>query len=182
MMVIDIAQHRFKPLLAETEPSWLSWLLYEDPLTERLQQNVKEARVQLIHQRWQAPDWWDTHVLQLNDDIVFHREILMCSGQEAYWYARTIIPKNTFLSDVCFFNRLQNESLSKLIFNEPKVQRIHLFHYPIDRQCIEYYWPEESLLENIDLLWARMSLLMFQETYPFFLVEMLFPTLMRFSL
>lgn len=60
-------------------------------------QKVKgEAQLELISQQWVNADWWDQNVLQIQDDCIFKRDIIMKSHGVSYWFARSIIPKKCY--------------------------------------------------------------------------------------
>lgn len=154
-----------------------AWLEHSYSLTEKLKEEAGEARLQRLTQYWCNPDWWDKFNLSGNHKKMLHREILMWARQKPCWYARTIIPASTFQNDVSLFSRLQQESLGNLIFSNEEVKRIALIHYAINAQCIEYHWLDESMHENADILWLRLSTFSLRDHYPFFLVEILLPGL-----
>ena len=163
-------------------PSFLMpWVIHQDSLTERLHSKSGHTRLEVLKQCWELPDWWDKHVLRIDSDAVLHREILMWAGQEVCWYARTIIPKTTYQVDTLLFNRLQEESLGSLIFNESRIKRLYMTHYPISDQSIEYHWLNQWLPCVTDILWVRMAVFTVNDVFPFFLIETLLPTLERYS-
>ena len=171
----------FFPVKCQLPSSLLPWLTYQLSLTDRLQDIAGHTRLQVLRQQWVGASWWDRHVLQIESDDVLHREILMWSGLALCWYARTIIPKDTYQADSLLFSRLQNESLGALIFNESKIKRIYLQHYAINNQSIEYHWFDQSLHGASDQLWVRLSAFTINDDYPFFLIEALLPALERYS-
>lgn len=180
-MLIKPKENIFLPVKSSRPPLLLPWLIYEDSLTELLQSKAGHTRLQVLGQQWEAADWWDRHVVQMANQTVFHREILMWAGQEACWYARTIIPETTYNAEPLFFNRLQNESLGELIFNETKIKRAYMTYYPIGEQSIEYHWLNKVLPCSAKELWVRLSAFTFKEDFSFFLVETVLPGLERYS-
>lgn len=159
----------------------LPWLTYRESLTERLQEKALDIHLQLLKQQWGIANWWDRQVLHIKENRVLHREIIMWAQQEACWYARTIIPERTYLTDEKFFKRLKNESLGTLIFNEEKINRRSLLHYPINQCSIEYHWLDKACLQRKnEILWVRKSIFTINDS-PFFLIEILLPPLERYS-
>lgn len=156
-----------------------SWLYYEKSLTNKLQIEAGEARLQLLKQEWLRPNWWDKYTLNLSTQAVMHREILMSAGQQPCWYARTVIPDFSYQNNPFFFDKLQHQSLGELIFLEPEVKRITLQNYAINKQSLEYYWLPDSIKEKKELYWLRFSSFTFKENSPFYLVEILLPELLR---
>ncbi len=174
--------NRFLPIQCEPPSSLLPWLTYRQSLTDRLHVIAGNTCLQVLGQQWESPNWWDKCVLHINSDTVLHREIVMWAGQDACWYARTIIPKHTYHSDPLFFSRLQTESLGILLFNENKVERIDMTHYPISEHSIEYHWLEQWMRGSLKVLWVRLSVFTTQDDCPLYLIETLLPGLERYSL
>lgn len=156
------------------------WIHYDASLTDKLELLSGDAKVELLSQRWSLPQWWDIHQLNINEQI-FEREIFMKSYGQIFWYARTVLPKSCYDLDPTFFNRLEKESIRHLIFNEAKVERINRSTYPIDKHCLEFYWIKKYSAHIPDSFAVRCTHLLFQKTKNFYLIEILFPTLQRFS-
>lgn len=161
-------------------PPLLPWVSCQDSLTDRLRAAAGDARLQLLKQCWEAPNWWDRQALQIESETVLHREIIMYAWDVPCWYARTIIPSTTYQADKDFFNRLKTESLGDLIFNQTKVTRVSLIHYPITKQSIEYYWLDIDMHDNEEVLWLRKSIFTIADSKPFYLIETLLPGLGRY--
>lgn len=156
------------------------WLQYTAALTPKLEQEKGEACLQILSQTWQKPTWWDKYMLGLTEQqLVFHRNILMSSGNWPCWYAKTIVPQVTYETNEVFFSRLSQESLGTMVFNTTTSKRQYLHHYAIDPACLEYYWLEQHWRDE-QTLWARFSVFSIGE-YPFFLVEIILPGLFRSS-
>ena len=158
----------------------LPWSTYQSSLTARLKVIADDARLDVLSQRWESPDAFDTAVLHLNDKSILHREILMWAWDNPCWYARTIIPSPTYHIDTVLFNRLKKESLGDLIFNEKRIKRDYLKFYAIDKLAQEYQWLNPQIHQNAETLWVRLSQFSLDD-YPFFLIEVLLPGLLRYS-
>ncbi len=158
---------------AEPESDIQHWLCHQASLTEKLQFSTGQAEVEVLHLAWGRPSWWDKQVIKIKDSAVYRREILMFSGDLPCWYARTIIPQNCYDLDPAFFGRLKQQSLNHLIFNEPKVKRCQLFHYQIDKHCLEMYWLPEHLITGDEKFWLRYSEFSFMNKASFYLCEIL---------
>lgn len=155
----------------------LDWRNYHDSLTDKLKQIAGSTEIQVVFQNWIKSLWWDKYVLNISDELVFAREIIMTSGGSPYWYARTVIPQKCYELNPSFFDRLQNESIRNLIFSESRVCRRHMISYPVNRQCIEFGWVTKYLHLDSDILWVRLAEYSFQESELFYLVEILLPEL-----
>ncbi len=170
----------FFSIKSDPPPGLLPWLTHQGSLTEKLKETAGEAHLQVIRQVWGKPDWWDRHALKIESEMVMHREIVMWAKKEPCWYARTIIPDSSYFSDTVFFDRLQKESLGKLIFDSSKVRRLMLINYSINPSCIEYYWLTELMHCHEKEFWVRMSGYIVNERGAFFLMEILLPGLTRY--
>ncbi len=158
----------------------IPWLLHDSSLTEKLKAASGDANLQVLGQTWCRPNWWDKFTFSLTVESVIHRDIIMYSQKTPCWFARTIIPKDSFEANRFFFDRLNNESLGFIVFNEPTITRILLYPYMINNSCLEYHWlPDKLSGENqIDKqLWLRLSVFSLPNRSFFYLVEILLPGL-----
>lgn len=153
------------------------WLDCDSPITFMLLEKTGSADMELLHQDWILTDWWSRHVLHINDAQIFQRNIVMRSRQQIYWYARTIISHSCYSQNPLFFDRLQSETIRSLIYNNNRVQRVARTIYPVDNQCLEYYWPQKQNSENVARYWVRLSTYVFDKQSPFYLTELMFPNL-----
>lgn len=169
--------------VAETnDPSTLGvWREQQSSLTDMLKSAKGNTQLEVISQNWIKPTWWDNYLLKVDGELVFQREILMKHDAVEYWFARTIIPQKCYNLDPHFFNRLEKESIRNLIFDTKEVQRINIINYPIDKQCVEFYWVKKQLVTIEGTLWVRLAEFSFQESESFYLVEILLPELENVS-
>ena len=158
-----------------------NWREHQDSLTDKLTIANGATDLEVVFQDWIKPTWWDAHVLQIHQGTLFQREIIMRSYGVEYWYARTVIPKKCYQIDHDFFNRLKNESIRNLIFNDDKVHRLNMINYPVDKQCLEYQWVKKHINLKHNTLWVRLAEYSFQYIESFYLMEILFPELERLS-
>ena len=169
---------QFVPVTEAHSSAQLSeWINAQDSLTERLKRSTGEAQLELLNQQWVTPDQWDRHLLQIDDPLIFERNIIMKSQGIVYWYARSIIPQKCYDLDPLFFNRLQKESIKNLIFDEVNVQRINFITYPANDQCPEFHWVKKYINVVHGILWVRLAEFLFQQKESFYLVEILLPAL-----
>lgn len=165
-----------------TEPNVLApWCEHSLSLTDKLKEITGSVQLKLLSQEWTAASWWDKYVLDMTESTIFAREILMSHQEINYWYARSVIPKACYMLDPLFFNRLQHESIRNLIFDEQRVVRTDMVCYPINSQCIEFYWVNKYLNDKnravCEPLWVRLVEYSFQQQGTFYLIEILFPEL-----
>lgn len=174
---MSINTHLIFALKAECSKEFLEWVNYQSSLTDKLITAKGEATLELMSQQWVSTDLWCKSVLSIQDSSVFQREIIMKSHNVPYWYARSIIPQTCYQLDPVFFNRLQKESIRNLIFNEERVARINSINYPVDMQCVEFYWVKKYLNEMSGILWVRIAEYSFLQRDSFYLVEIMLPQL-----
>jgi chorismate lyase len=155
------------------------WLSHRASLTEKLKRESGEAELQVLNQTWNQPNWWDKFTLELGITPVLHRDVLMFSHQLPVWFARTIIPLYCYEANKQIFNRLRNESLGGIVFNEPTFERVHLLNYAIDENCLEYQWLPDALKASKQPLWLRLSTFTNVGELKFYLVEILLPGLLQ---
>jgi chorismate lyase len=177
MPIPTIANH----VLVKANPpaNLLTWLTYQSSLTDKLKANTGDAQLKLINQRWVLPSWWDKFMLGLSGTMVMQRNILMVAWQTPCWYARTIIPNDTYEAYRFFFDRLKHESLGDIIYNESRIKRNNMVTYAIDSQCLEYHWLPTSLQDKNAQFWLRLSVFTVADNSPFYLIEVFLPGLLK---
>lgn len=178
-MLITLNRNNFQSVSLHPPLTLLSWLTYDLSLTMRLKNTIGEYQIEVFDQQWGMPDAWDQQILNINNELVFHREIIMWALDLPCWYARTMIPYTTYEQDPSFFNRLKKESLGALIFNEPRIKRHVFLHYAINQQRLEYQWLKEWMHGGESLLWVRLSVYQLEEKASFILIEILLPGLLK---
>jgi chorismate--pyruvate lyase len=174
---MTIKQSSLLPIQGNVPKKLLPWLSYVDFLTAKLKTEVGDARLEVLDQRWASVGWWEQFILQIKDERVLQREILMWAFDQPCWYARTIIPATTYQADQTLFERLRKESLGHLIFNGTSIKRHQKINYLINQESIEYHWLNEHMHQQRQELWVRLSEFLLHDTWSFFLVEILLPGL-----
>ena len=136
-----------------------SWLTGTGSLTRRLQQhNQYGFSVELLGNSWIKPLVDECLQLKLSlNELSYQREVRLLDGDEANVYARTIIPRTTYLAMQHRFNNLGNKSLGEVLFTDPTVQR-----GPIEIACLKpgQWLYEMAILDEPyrpDELWGRRS-------------------------
>jgi chorismate lyase len=167
------------PCPAEPLPELLSWINHADSLTNKLKNKTGNANIYVLNQGLIKTNWWEKFTLGITDAEVYRREILMSSNQNQCWYARTMIPKQSFAENRVLFDRLQHEPITNLIFKNKSIQRQSFYSYALTPQCIEYYWVAPYLPDEADILWARLAEYTVDGHYSFYLIEVFLPGLMR---
>ncbi len=164
-------------LTAECSKQFLEWITYQEPLTDKLHKIKGEATLKLLSQEWKKTDEWSHNLLEIHDEFVFQREIMMKSHGVVYWYARSIIPQGCYDLDPSFFDRLKQESIKYLIFNNEQVARINFTTYAVDSHSLELSWVKKYIKTIEGILWVRISEFSFQKAASFYLIEIMLPEL-----
>ncbi len=136
-----------------------SWLTEKGSLTRRLQaHNQYDFSVDLLGSCWIKP--LTDEALSLGISVAEHayqREVRLMDGDIANVYARTIIPRSTYMAMQHRFNSLGNKPLGELLFTDPLVKR-----GPIEIACLKSgQWLYELAVMDEEyrpeMLWGRRS-------------------------
>ena len=160
----------------------ISWLCYEESLTEKLKDKTGDASIHVLGHQLCIPSAWERNVLGIQDPLEFVREIVMFSGETRCWYARTIAPDSTYQANKPFFSRLEQNSLNIMLFHEKLATRQTLDCYSISKNELEFSWVKSlvssycatSGIDNLTL-WVRRSCFMIGGKMPFYLIEIFLP-------
>jgi len=135
------------------------WLLHKGSLTRRLKEHNQDVfSVDLLGNSWIKPLTDESLSLKLSlNELSYQREVRLMDGDRANVYARTIVPRTTYMSMQHRFNKLGNKPLGELLFSDPTVTRGR-----IEIACIKpgQWLYEIALLEEDErpqLLWGRRS-------------------------
>lgn len=164
-------------LKAKCSKQLLEWINHQQSLTDKLLKAKGEVQLELLTQQWVNSDFWSKSLLAIPESPVFQREIMMKSHNIPYWYARTIIPQRCYELNPVFFERLRSESVRDLIFDNKQVTRINSINYPVDAQCVEFYWVKKHIPNIKEILWVRIAEFSFLGQESFYLVEIMLPEL-----
>jgi len=155
-----------------------SWLNHQASLTDKLKSIASNVHLEVLSHAWSHPDIWDKTTLNIiSKDMILRREIIMWAGSHACWYARTIIPKDTFDQEEALFNRLRTEPLGELIWNRNQFKRESLIQYAIDKESLEYHFLTTQMHQNALNLWARLSTISSHRSFKLHLLEIFLPDL-----
>jgi chorismate--pyruvate lyase len=176
-MITKLSANRISPHLKcpqELKP----WLLAQDSLTEKLSALTANIRVDVLKHDWRASSWWDKYVLNIPKSEVFVREIVMTAGSSKCWYARTVMPKDTYEQKKSLFECLGTNSLGTVLYAADDIQREHTLYYPIDEKTIEYQWIKQIHKNINQILWCRRSIYRIQ-SHPLYLCEIFLPDMLE---
>jgi chorismate lyase len=148
-------------------------------ITPQLACSKSNVRMEKLAQAWVCPNWWESHVTNIFTELLIRRDILMLADDKPCWFARTMIPDSTYERAPDFFDRLQQEPLANLIFNEPRVERILLHSYGIDEKNLEYHWLQPAWRLSHQALWMRLCTFSLDRRSRFYLAEIFLPSLLK---
>ena len=149
----------YRPQRRLMPPDIAEWLLHKGSLTRRLiKHNQGVFSVDLLGNSWIKPIMDESLSLKspLNERS-YQREVRLMDGDRANVYARTIVPRTTYMNMQHRFNQLGSKPLGELLFSDPTVTR-----GPIEIACIKPgQWLYEMALleenERPEVLWGRRS-------------------------
>jgi chorismate--pyruvate lyase len=135
------------------------WLLDKGSLTRRLKKHNQHGfSVDLLGNSWIKPLIDESLSLRLPlNELSYQREVRLMDGKRANVYARTVVPRATYMHMQHRFNQLGNKPLGEVLFTDPTVSR-----GPIEIACLKpgQWLYEMALLEETvrpDVLWGRRS-------------------------
>lgn len=177
--MLDIT--RWHPPQRRLMPTDLApWLLDRGSLTRRLKSyNRIDFSVQLLGQCWIKPLIDERLSLSVSAaELSYQREVLLMDGDVANVYARTVVPRSTYMSMQHRFNQLGNKPLGELLFTDPTVTR-----GPMEVACLQpgqWLYEMALLSESIrpEALWGRRSQF-YISGKPLLVNEIFLPELLR---
>ena len=155
-----------RPSHTQVSRQWRSWLTDSGSLTKRLVQlSGGDFRVEVVRQSWQRPTRSEAKALRINSrEFALIREVRLIGKDQAWVYARTIIPASTLTGRQRTLKLLGNRSLGTLLFGDPSMRRgpLQVSQLP--------------LRESNTSVWARRSLF-FLSDKPLLVCEVFLPAL-----
>jgi chorismate--pyruvate lyase len=135
------------------------WLLEIGSLTERLR-NVCPGRiaVKVLCQQWARPLPSEARVLGLTSCVrAWTREVQLVCDDQAWVFARTLIPRSTLRGPSQRLKRLGNRPLGEVLFAERAIQRAEV---EVSHITTSHYLHRRAFgdaVERPDPLWGRRS-------------------------
>lgn len=154
------------------------WLWERGSLTHKLKHYTDLSNIVLINQEWKTPNFFDKNTLSLTSDLIFNREIYMQVHTIPWWYAKTLIPKKTFVKRQLSFSQLHEHSLGDILFFDKNIKRLKFNPHKMLSKQIEYFLPIKALAKEVNYLWARRSIFSI-ENEPLFLIEIFLPNMLE---
>ncbi len=115
---------RYFDALPALDPQQLDWLLLEDSMTKRFEQQGKQVSVTLIQEGFVTSDMLDGERHLLPDDTRYWvREILLCADGEPWLAGRTVVPESTLTGPELALQKLGTTPLGRYLFTSSTLTR-----------------------------------------------------------
>ena len=102
----------------------LDWLLLEDSMTKRFEQEGKRVSVTLLREAFVGPHEVAEEVALLPvESRYWLREILLCADGEPWLAGRTVVPESTLCGPELAFQTLGNTPLGRYLFTSSTLTR-----------------------------------------------------------
>jgi chorismate--pyruvate lyase len=153
------------------------WLGDEGSLTRRLVRHCGASfRVQVVNQGWTRPLAGERMLLEMRGASALVREVRLHCGEEAWVFARTLIPASSLQGSARRLAQLGDKPLGAVLFADPSVRRGGtevaklLPHHVLFRSAAAH------LADPPGHLWARRTLF-FLAARPLLVNEVFLPDL-----
>ena len=115
---------RYYSTLPSLDASLLDWLLLEDSMTQRFEQQGKRITVTLLREAWAGRDDVEPEQALLPDEPRYWlREILLCADGEPWLAGRTVVPESTLNGPELALKQLGNTPLGRYLFTSSSLTR-----------------------------------------------------------
>lgn len=178
---MSIEKAKIDQVYLEINANLAIWLNYQKSLTAKLGKYVREVHLKVFNEGLYQANWWEQNILQLPKDTLFRREIAIYAGKEPCWYARTMIPYDTYIAEKKLFSRLDFEPLSAIIFNNKDIIRKDFYTYVVNENMTEYYWVKKYIDVHYPYLYVRLSEFLIKQQHHFYLTEVLFQAVTKYN-
>jgi len=115
---------RYFDAIPALDPQLLDWLLLEDSMTKRFEQQGKQVSVTLIREAFVTPDDIPEELPLLPAEARYWlREILLCADGEPWLAGRTVVPESTLSGPELALQKLGNTPLGRYLFTSSTLTR-----------------------------------------------------------
>ncbi|SFT92234.1 chorismate lyase [Kosakonia arachidis] len=115
---------RYVDAIPELEPQLLDWLLLEDSMTKRFEQQGKKVSVTLIQEGFVTADEIAPERAYLPQEARYWlREIILCADSEPWLAGRTVVPESTLSGPEMALQQLGNTPLGRYLFTSSTLTR-----------------------------------------------------------
>ena len=115
---------RYLDAIPALEPQLLDWLLLEDSMTKRFEQQGKTVSVTLIREGFVTEDDVAQERGLLPDEARYWlREIILCADGEPWLAGRTVVPESTLSGPELALQKLGKTPLGRYLFTSSTLTR-----------------------------------------------------------
>lgn len=115
---------RYFDQIPALDPQQLDWLLLEDSMTKRFEQQGKTVTVTMIQEGFvTSADIASELPLLPKEERYWLREILLCADGEPWLAGRTVVPESTLSGPELALQRLGNTPLGRYLFTSSELTR-----------------------------------------------------------
>jgi len=115
---------RYFDAIPALDSQLLDWLLLEDSMTKRFEQQGKQVSVTLIREDFVTPDEVSEELPLLPAESRYWlREILLCADGEPWLAGRTVVPESTLSGPELALQKLGNTPLGRYLFTSSTLTR-----------------------------------------------------------
>lgn len=156
-----------RPSQLQAPLQWRDWLMDAGSLTRRLVQfSGGNFRVEVLSQRWAIPTASERKALGMRSrQKALIREVQLIGNDQAWVYARSILPATTLTGRQRLLAQLGSRPLGQMLFQDPTMQR-----GPLQISQLR--------LHNGDTAWARRSVFSLSDK-PLLVCEVFLPALLQ---
>lgn len=115
---------RYFDAIPALDSQLLDWLLLEDSMTKRFEQQGKQVSVTLIQEGFVAPEAvTEERALLPEESRYWLREILLCADGEPWLAGRTVVPESTLSGPELALQNLGKTPLGRYLFTSSQLTR-----------------------------------------------------------
>ncbi|WP_312952078.1 chorismate lyase [Superficieibacter sp.] len=115
---------RYLSAIPPLEPALLEWLLLEDSMTKRFEQQDKKVSITLVREAFVGREEIAEELALLPDESRYWlREIILCADGEPWLAGRTVVPESTLSGPELALQTLGNTPLGRYLFTSSTLTR-----------------------------------------------------------
>lgn len=120
----QLRELRYYDAIPSLDPQLLDWLLLEDSMTKRFEQQGKTITVTMIREGFVTRDAIEEEQSLLPDEPRYWlREILLCADGEPWLAGRTVVPESTLTGPELALQQLGKVPLGRYLFTSSSLTR-----------------------------------------------------------
>ncbi|KFC05370.1 chorismate--pyruvate lyase [Trabulsiella guamensis ATCC 49490] len=120
----QLRELRYYDAIPSLDPQLLDWLLLEDSMTKRFEQQGKTITVTMIREGFVTRDAIEEEQALLPDEPRYWlREILLCADGEPWLAGRTVVPESTLTGPELALQQLGTVPLGRYLFTSSSLTR-----------------------------------------------------------